>query len=334
MIPLIVHCILTRSFAYERLAFLLQMYNTHTILNRELEGEAVKGTPRDFYSVAKVDTHVHLAAAFSEKRFSDFIKEKCKENPDAEVMPGKTLMQQMAEIGVTDPEEITIDKLNMSAGDALFDRFDNFNAKYSPFGNSNLRTIFMKTENYQNGKYFAELTKQLFHHFEKKNGNGVYNEYRVSIYGASPREWDDLASWMERWDVYSHTNMWMVQVPRIYRTYKQLNKISCFQDLLHNLWTPIFEATLHPDKHPALARFLKNLSGFDSVDDESLMEDALGRHAHISPDQWFRFSTLALAHVLFASTAPIHELLLFTGTPQTLRHMPTNYSTFMPIFVF
>lgn len=40
-----------------------------------------------------------------------------------------------------------------------FHRFDKFNAKYNPIGESRLREVFLKTDNYLNGKYFAEIIK-------------------------------------------------------------------------------------------------------------------------------------------------------------------------------
>ena len=38
-------------------------------------------------------------------------------------------------------------------------RFDKFNAKYNPVGESRLREIFIKTDNQVNGKFFAEILK-------------------------------------------------------------------------------------------------------------------------------------------------------------------------------
>lgn len=38
-----------------------------------------------------------------------------------------------------------------------FHRFDKFNAKYNPIGESRLREVFLKTDNYLNGKYFAQI---------------------------------------------------------------------------------------------------------------------------------------------------------------------------------
>lgn len=40
-----------------------------------------------------------------------------------------------------------------------FHRFDKFNLKYNPIGESRLREIFLKTDNLIKGRYLAELTK-------------------------------------------------------------------------------------------------------------------------------------------------------------------------------
>lgn len=47
----------------------------------------------------------------------------------------------------------------MHAHTDSFHRFDKFNLKYNPIGESRLREIFMKTDNFIQGRYLAELTK-------------------------------------------------------------------------------------------------------------------------------------------------------------------------------
>ena len=47
----------------------------------------------------------------------------------------------------------------MHAHSDSFHRFDKFNLKYNPIGESRLREIFLKTDNYIEGRYLAELTK-------------------------------------------------------------------------------------------------------------------------------------------------------------------------------
>ncbi|RAL66407.1 hypothetical protein DID88_006098 [Monilinia fructigena] len=48
--------------------------------------------------------------------------------------------------------DLSIDTLDMHAHTDSFHRFDKFNLKYNPVGESRLRTIFLKTDNFINGK--------------------------------------------------------------------------------------------------------------------------------------------------------------------------------------
>jgi AMP deaminase len=58
--------------------------------------------------------------------------------------------------------DLSIDTLDMHAHSDSFHRFDKFNLKYNPIGESRLREIFLKTDNYIQGRYLAELTKGRF----------------------------------------------------------------------------------------------------------------------------------------------------------------------------
>lgn len=55
--------------------------------------------------------------------------------------------------------DLSIDTLDMHAHHDSFHRFDKFNLKYNPIGESRLREIFLKIDNRIDGRYFAELTK-------------------------------------------------------------------------------------------------------------------------------------------------------------------------------
>ena len=58
--------------------------------------------------------------------------------------------------------DLSIDTLDMHAHQDSFHRFDKFNLKYNPIGESRLREIFLKSDNYIQGRYLAELTKGAF----------------------------------------------------------------------------------------------------------------------------------------------------------------------------
>lgn len=69
-----------------------------------------------------------------------------------------TLAQVFDSLNVT-AYDLSIDTLDMHAHQDSFHRFDMFNLKYNPIGESRLREIFLKTDNYIQGRYLAELTK-------------------------------------------------------------------------------------------------------------------------------------------------------------------------------
>jgi AMP deaminase len=55
--------------------------------------------------------------------------------------------------------DLNVDKLDVHADRSTFHRFDKFNLKYNPVGESRLREIFLKTDNHIKGRYFAQLLK-------------------------------------------------------------------------------------------------------------------------------------------------------------------------------
>ena len=162
----------------------------------------------------------------------------------------------------------------------MYQRFDNFNSKYSPFRMAQMRKIFLKVDNAIDGRYFAELTKIVLARHEQSKGHKSGAEMRLSIYGMERKEWIQLAKWVLRdWqgdfpgNMISTHNRWLVQVPRLWRVYcKKGRGAVSFQDMLENLFVPLFEATLSPDEHPEVAELLKHIVGFDSVDDEGSLE--------------------------------------------------------------
>ena len=94
-----------------------------------------------------------------------------------------------------------------------FHRFDKFNAKYNPIGESRLREVFLKTDNYLEGKYFARIIKEVAADLEESKYQNA--ELRLSIYGKSADEWDKLARWAISSDVYSDNVRWLIQIPRL-----------------------------------------------------------------------------------------------------------------------
>lgn len=260
-----------KSFAFKRLQYLEARWNLYYLLNdHEETSESKKNPHRDFYNVRKVDVHVHHSACMNQKHLLRFIKHKIRHSPDEKVIKrdGQVLtLQQVFESLNLTAYDLSIDTLDMHAHRDTFHRFDKFNLKYNPMGESRLREIFLKTDNYIKGEYLAEITKEVFDDLESSKYQMA--EYRISIYGRSPDEWDKLAAWVVDNKLFSHNVRWLIQVPRLYNIYKSSGLINSFRDIVDNLFKPLFEVTKNPQSHPKLHVFLQRVIGFDSVDDES-----------------------------------------------------------------
>ncbi|CAO3587024.1 unnamed protein product [Absidia cylindrospora] len=276
-----------KSFAFRRLRYLDSSWQMYILLNEFQEmADSKRVSHRDFYNVRKVDTHIHHSSCMNQKHLLRFIKSKMKKSPDDKVIyrDGQllTLKGVFESLNLT-AYDLSIDTLDMHAHKDSFHRFDKFNLKYNPIGESRLREIFMKTDNYVQGKYLAEITKEVVSDLESSKYQFV--EYRVSIYGRSKSEWDKLAKWVVNNKLFSHNVRWLVQIPRLYNIYKSSGIINNFQDYIQNLFEPLFEVTQDPTSHPELHVFLQRVIGFDSVDDESKPERRTFKK-YPKPSEW------------------------------------------------
>ena len=138
--------------------------------------------------------------------------------------------------------DLTVDMLDVHADRNTFHRFDKFNSKYNPVGESRLREVFLKTDNYVGGRYFGRIIKEVFSDLDEAKYQNL--ELRLSVYGRSPSEWDKLAQWAISNDVYSDNNVWLIQVPRLYDIYRSNNSVKSFQEILQNLFQPLFEVNI------------------------------------------------------------------------------------------
>lgn len=277
----------SKSFAFRRLQYLEGKFNLYALLNEYQETADSKKVPhRDFYNVRKVDTHVHHSACMNQKHLLRFIKSKMKKCPDEPVLirDGKllTLAEVFESINLT-AYDLSIDTLDMHAHVDSFHRFDKFNLKYNPIGESRLRTIFLKTDNHIQGRYLAEITKEVIADLESSKYQMV--EWRISIYGRTLDEWDKLAAWVVDNKLFSHNVRWLIQIPRLYDVYKATGMMESFEEVIKNVFQPLFEVTKDPQSHPKLHIFLQRVIGFDSVDDESKVERRLFKKYPV-PKDW------------------------------------------------
>ncbi|XP_064073921.1 AMP deaminase 2 isoform X3 [Vanessa tameamea] len=266
-----------KSFCYRRLSYLSSKFQLHVLLNELRELASQKAVPhRDFYNIRKVDTHIHAASCMNQKHLLRFIKKTLKTHADEVVtlhkgtpMTLKAVFQSMN----LSTYDLTVDMLDVHADRNTFHRFDKFNAKYNPIGESRLREVFLKTDNYMNGKYFARIIKEVASDLEESKYQNA--ELRLSIYGKSAGEWAKLARWAIAYHVHSDNVRWLIQIPRLYDIFKSNKIMNNFQEFLSNIFQPLFEVTNDPNSNLELHKFLTHVVGFDSVDDESKPENPM-----------------------------------------------------------
>jgi len=214
-----------KSFAYKRLHILEKKFEMHILHNREKEIMELKlKHQRDFYKVKKVDTHIHHSACMDVNLLLKYIKRKAKEEPERDVFIDTQTKEplklyQIFERYELDPEDLNVEILDMHAGNETFERFDRFNKKYNPFNKIDFRDVFLKSDNYIEGQYLAEITKEVFDHYAISKSQ--FYEPRISIYGKNPGEWKKLANWFDKYEIYHPQVRWLIQIPRLYEAYKK-----------------------------------------------------------------------------------------------------------------
>ena len=149
----------SRSLAKRRLKILEMHYNTHVMMNESYEVEESKHLASDFNAVPKVDNHIHAAGSMTAAEFLDFLKTKVVTDGSKVVMrkDGEETLKQLLmkhcrrdescasrpPARPRNPSAFNADSLDMQATVKLFQRFDNFNDSYNPFGDKNLREVFL-----------------------------------------------------------------------------------------------------------------------------------------------------------------------------------------------
>ena len=234
-----------------------------------------------------MSTQVHHSACMNQKHLLRFIKSKLRKHGN-EIVTNRdghllTLADVFKSLKLT-AYDLSIDTLDMHAHDT-FHRFDRFNLKYNPAGQSRLREIFLKTDNHVRGRYLAELTKEVINDLEASKYQLA--EWRVSVYGRKRSEWAKLADWFYDNRLSSPNVRWMIQVPRLYAVYRASGLVETFDEVLANIFAPLFENTLDPSSNPKLHAFLEAIVGFDSVDDESKPDGMpLDPNRLVAPGDW------------------------------------------------
>ncbi|PRP81669.1 AMP deaminase [Planoprotostelium fungivorum] len=301
-----------KTVCFKRLEILGAKYNLHMLLNETEEMAAAKRVPhRDFYNIRKVDTHIHHSAAMNQKHLLKFIKKTVRNHPEDKVIIRDEKELTLAEVFASlelNTYDLSVNTLDVHADKHTFHRFDKFNLKYNPCGQSRLREIFLKTDNYIKGRYLAELTKELFNDLEASKYQ--YAEYRLSVYGRKQNEFDQLASWIVDNQLFCKNVRWLIQIPRLYGEFKKNGMVENMEQVLDShvdVFRPLFEATKDPKSHPKLSLFLQQVVGFDCVDDESKPVKRFTRKYPL-PSEWDIVDNPPYAYYAFYLSANIKAL--------------------------
>ena len=219
----------------------------------------------------KIHTYVYMYVCVC-IIFQDVI-DVVKDSADAKESKNVTLRQMFNELGLT-KDNMNVDKLGVAGSAKMFHRFDHFNAAYNPFGASKLRKVFIKINNHQNGKYFAEIIRGVFNRITRHKSNvlieprlsgikyllipfylfvqcfcnricyldgwylnglwcslhlslslslsliALHCPTKWSVYGATIHDWDRLAKWVCKYNLFADHVRWIVQVPRLYKVFR------------------------------------------------------------------------------------------------------------------
>ena len=80
---------------------------------------------------------------------------------------------------------------------------------------------------------------------------------------------------------------WLIQVPRLYDIYRANNCVENFQQILTNLFQPLFEVTKDPNSHPSLHRYEYVMYSLAARSSGAITELSSGERIQITTDVVF-----------------------------------------------
>ena len=274
-----------KSFCYLRLKMLLMKFNIHLQCNVDRESLNQKiHSRKDFYTIVKIDNHVHLTTCMNQKHLQKFIKLKLKDEPN-------TIVQAIGENQIR-LSDVT-SQMGFDSSTLTVDMVDSYNSKgeryvnkYNPMSKIGIKDIFLSIDNHIKGRFFAEIVKEVIKGIDKEKY--VLAEYRISICGQHIHDWAKTANWLKSYSIKTRRVRWLVQIPRLYSEFKKKALIANFSEILYNIFHPIFEASLFPEKHSEIHEFLKKVVGFDLVNDDEKNEKIKSymNYKTIDPEDW------------------------------------------------
>ncbi|ETO29566.1 hypothetical protein RFI_07558 [Reticulomyxa filosa] len=216
---------------------------------------------------------IYLFIFFLEKHLLSFMRDKLRKEPDTVVTKdenGKshTLKEVFDNIGIS-PDDLSITLLDVLSGE----KNTRHKTEYAQI-KQNLSFffflpkcytrvfflkccfpffIFLEVDNVIKGRYFAELTQEVFADLDWSKYTKL--ESRLSIYGTKSEEWQMLAEWICQYKLQSEHVRWVIQIPRLYHVYRSRGLLQSFGQMLENIFLPLFQVTIDPSSNPAVCFF-------------------------------------------------------------------------------
>jgi len=162
-----------------------------------------------------------------------------------------------------------------------FHRYDLFNSKYNPFGNSLLQTVFLDHINDIDGRYLGELVQDVMS-IRSRNPNHLY-EVSVNIYGRSKNEWENFAIWVVNHGLLNSQFRWIGCINLDFTTILKNQDVVNFEEYLRNIFEPLFEVLNDPASYPNLSKLMPFISGFSTSIYEKSTDNI---KQHPNPTDW------------------------------------------------
>ncbi|ELP90521.1 AMP deaminase, putative [Entamoeba invadens IP1] len=287
----------SRSYCYKQLKCREEIFLLHKILNNSLESQEMKKLPVDFEKCIKVDSVVSASRSFHPKDLLRLIEKKVSEDGDRVVFPELKITTENGmkvykhvilknAFQIYKVKEFSLDKMSVSCDPSMLQRYDLWDTKNTVFNVKELRDLFLTTNNFLDGEYFCEFLKQTQFN-KKKITSNIKTEMHLCLYGRKMSELEDIAKIVIKEDIIREdSNKFSIQIPRKYSELKKAGDVTCFEDVLRNIFEPIFLSTLNPDKYPELTHFLNNVGAFDCKGDEMEYEGKLSIDSLPLPRKW------------------------------------------------
>lgn len=262
---------LVRKFALKQLKLNELQFEEHVLEQgmKELAGASGTDAERSIYSVAKVDTHLHLSACMTTAELYEYLGEIYHKHGDRvlDEATGQTIKEMMSAEGFTPGADL--DALGTMSNKLMLRNFEEFNQAFKPMRSKPLKNLIFKM-NSLDGEFLRGYITRVVDKAAERN---TFLEPRISIKGTKRSEWETLAKWVHthRQSTIREHMLWAVQLPRVYHVRHGRN-VQSFGELVTNFFGPLFDATRSPEEHVELAWFLEHCGMIDTVDNEDKVD--------------------------------------------------------------